>query len=73
MDLEQVYRPNITFIVVQKCRHIILFCSDHKDQSERLGNTPASTIIDAIEDVYGYPANEIQTYHPCQRYTRGPG
>ena len=58
--------------MVQKCRHIILLCSDHKDQSERLGNTPASTIIDAIEDVYGYPANEIQnlTYQLCHKYTR---
>ena len=30
MELEQDYRPGITFIVVQKRHHTRLFCSDHR-------------------------------------------
>ena len=43
-----------------------------RDQSGRMGNIPAGTTIDAIENVYGYPANEIQnlTYQLCHEYTR---
>lgn len=47
MDLEQDYRPGITFIVVQKRHHTRLFCSDHRDQSGRAGNVPAGTTVDA--------------------------
>ena len=47
MDLEQDYRPGITFIVVQKRPHPRLFCSDHRDQSGRAGNVPAGTTVDA--------------------------
>jgi len=47
MDLEEDYRPGITFIVVQKRHHTRLFCSDHRDQSGRAGNVPAGTTVDA--------------------------
>ena len=47
MELEEDYRPGITFIVVQKRHHTRLFCSDHRDQSGRAGNVPAGTTVDA--------------------------
>ena len=47
VELEQDYRPGITFIVVQKRHHTRLFCSDHRDQSGRAGNVPAGTTVDA--------------------------
>ena len=47
MELEEGYRPGITFIVVQKRHHTRLFCSDQRDQSGRSGNVPAGTAVDA--------------------------
>jgi eukaryotic translation initiation factor 2C len=47
IELEEGYRPGITFIIVQKRHHTRLFCSDSKDQSGRAGNVPAGTTVDA--------------------------
>jgi len=47
MDLEQDYRPGITFIVVQKRHHTRLFCAEKKDAHGRTGNIPAGTTVDA--------------------------
>ena len=41
IELEDLYRPGITFIVVQKRHHTRLFCADQRDQSGRSGNVPA--------------------------------
>jgi eukaryotic translation initiation factor 2C len=41
MELEEDYRPGITFLVVQKRHHTRLFCADPRDQSGRSGNVPA--------------------------------
>ena len=42
-----MFRPGITFIVVQKRHPTRLFCSDARDQSGRAGNVPAGTTVDA--------------------------
>jgi len=47
IDLEDDYKPGITFIVVQKRHHTRLFCSDQRDQSGRSGNVPAGTTVDS--------------------------
>jgi len=47
MQLEEDYKPGITFIVVQKRHHTRLFCSDTREQSGRAGNVPAGTTVDA--------------------------
>jgi len=47
MELEEGYRPGITFIVVQKRHHTRLFCADQRDQSGRSGNVPAGTTVDS--------------------------
>jgi len=47
IELEEDYRPGITFIVVQKRHHTRLFCSDQRDRSGRAGNIPAGTTVDA--------------------------
>jgi len=47
VELEEGYRPGITFIVVQKRHHTRLFCADQRDQSGRSGNVPAGTTVDS--------------------------
>jgi len=47
IELEDDYRPGITFLIVQKRHHTRLFCSDSRDQSGRSGNVPAGTTVDA--------------------------
>ena len=46
MNLEDDYRPGITFIVVQKRHHTRLFCANHKEQIGKSGNIPAGTTVD---------------------------
>ena len=47
MDLEEDYRPGITFIMVQKRHHTRLFCAQKRDAHGRTGNIPAGTTVDA--------------------------
>lgn len=46
IELEDDYRPGITFIVVQKRHHTRLFCSEKLEQIGRSGNIPAGTTVD---------------------------
>jgi len=46
IQLEDDYRPGITFISVQKRHHVRLFCHDKKEQVGRSGNIPAGTTVD---------------------------
>ncbi|KPM09009.1 argonaute 2-like protein [Sarcoptes scabiei] len=46
MNLEEEYRPGITFIVVQKRHHTRLFCANEQQQSGKSGNIPAGTTVD---------------------------
>lgn len=46
MNLEDDYRPGITFIVVQKRHHTRLFCANQKEQIGKSGNIPAGTTVD---------------------------
>lgn len=46
IQLEDDYRPGITFISVQKRHHTRLFCHDKREQIGRSGNIPAGTTVD---------------------------
>ena len=46
-ELENDYKPGITFIVIQKRHHTRLFCSEKKEQCGKSGNIPAGTIVDS--------------------------
>jgi eukaryotic translation initiation factor 2C len=46
LQLEQDYRPGVTYVVVQKRHHTRLFCANKMDQSGRSGNIPAGTTVD---------------------------
>ncbi|XP_027205239.1 protein argonaute-1 [Dermatophagoides pteronyssinus] len=46
VQLEDDYRPGITFIVTQKRHHTRLFCANPKEQIGKSGNIPAGTTVD---------------------------
>ncbi|KAK4336897.1 hypothetical protein RND71_043462 [Anisodus tanguticus] len=46
IQLEDDYKPGITFISVQKRHHTRLFCQDKKEQIGKSGNIPAGTTVD---------------------------
>ena len=45
-ELHPSYKPQITFIVVQKRHHLRFFAEDPRDQRGRSRNAPAGTVVD---------------------------
>ena len=45
-ELHQNYQPQITFIVVQKNKHVRFFVEESRDQRGKSRNAPAGTVVD---------------------------
>jgi eukaryotic translation initiation factor 2C len=53
-DIEEDYRPTISFVVCQKRHHTRFFASNERDE-DRSGNVPAGMVVDrGVTSLYGF-------------------